>query len=34
MITPLCTQLTYEGLISEVFNIQSSNFLNDLHIKK
>ena len=24
MITPICTQLTYEGLVDEIFGIQTS----------
>ena len=26
LITPMCTQLTYEGLIDEVYGIKSSKF--------
>lgn len=26
LITPLCTQLTYQGLIDEIFGISSSNY--------
>jgi hypothetical protein len=25
MVTPMCTQLTYEGLIDEIFGINTSN---------
>ena len=33
MITPLCTQLTYEGLIDEIFGIHNSKQIY-LNIKK
>ena len=26
LLTPLCTQLTYEGLIDEIYGIQNSKF--------
>ncbi|KAF0461713.1 Sec1-like protein [Gigaspora margarita] len=32
LITPLCTQLTYEGLIDEVFNIRASHVEVDSHV--
>lgn len=31
MVTPLCTQLTYEGLIDEIFHIKNCEYTMNLH---
>jgi hypothetical protein len=28
LVTPMCTQLTYQGLVDEIFGINTSTFLD------